>query len=252
MVHPSIHRPRRRVVIVAAGLATIVCSLPAEGATPRRLTAPGIEASREKEKAENEPIPVHIAGIRMVGPEQALLLLADEKELRAVPIAVGRDQGIAIYLGKEKTPTPRPMTHDLMVKILKTLKVKVERVTITELRESTYYAEIRLRSGRKKHSVDSRPSDAIALAVRIDVPIFASPDLLRSLDEEEEPSLLAEEGRALGLSVQPLETTWRNISAPPESRASWWRVSCRTAPQDRRGCAGGTFSGRSTAAPRAT
>ena len=58
-----------------------------------------------------EPVPVHIAGIRMVAPEQVLLFLADEKEERAVPMAVGRDQGIAIYLGKERAQTPRPMTQ---------------------------------------------------------------------------------------------------------------------------------------------
>jgi bifunctional DNase/RNase len=163
-------------------------------------------AADEGPESDGEPILVHLAGIRMVGPEQALLILADEAERRAVPIAVGRDQGLAIYLGQEKTPTPRPMTHDLIVQILNTLGVDVEKVIITALRENTYYAEIALKDGRKSHRIDARPSDAIALAVRLEVSIFASPELLSTLDEEEPPALTAEDGRKLGLSVQELES----------------------------------------------
>ena len=124
------------------------------------------------------PVQVHVAGIQPVGPDQVLLFLADEKEEKAVPIAVGRDQGLAIFLGRERAQTPRPMTHDLIVEILKDLDAKVERVTITELKEDTYYSEIALRSGKTLHAIDARPSDAIALAVRLDTPIFAAPGLL--------------------------------------------------------------------------
>ncbi len=155
--------------------------------------------------AENEPILVHLAGIRMVAPEQALLVLADEEERRAVPIAVGRDQGLAIYLGQEKTSTPRPMTHDLMVQILDALDVEVENVIITDLREGTYYAEIALKDGRRRHRIDARPSDAIALAVRLEVPILASPDLLTNIDGNGPPGDVAEGGRRFGLTVQVLD-----------------------------------------------
>src|SRR5258708_11640699 len=74
-------------------------------------------------------VPIHVAGIRMVGPDQVLLFLADEKEERAMPMAVGRDQGMAIYLGKEHAAIPRPLTHDLLVQILKALGAVVEKVT---------------------------------------------------------------------------------------------------------------------------
>jgi hypothetical protein len=141
----------------------------------------------------------------MVAPEQALLVLADEEGRRAVPIAVGRDQGLAIYLGQKKTPTPRPMTHDLMVQILDTLGVDIEKVIITDLREGTYFAEIALRDGRKRHRIDARPSDAIALAVRLDVPILASPDLLTAIDGDGSPGDLVEGGRRFGLTVQELD-----------------------------------------------
>ncbi len=151
-----------------------------------------------------EPVPVHIAGIRMVAPEQVLLFLADEKEERAVPMAVGRDQGIAIYLGKERAQTPRPMTHDLLVLILRTLGVVVDKVTITELKDDTYYAEIAMRSGKTVHRIDARPSDAIALAVRLDAPMFAAPALLRSMSGPSWTEVATHPDRRLGLSVQEL------------------------------------------------
>ena len=180
------------------GILVALCFSLAAEAAPRRIRAPGKDI-------DDVLVPVHILGLRMVGPEQAVLLLADEDERRAVPIAIGRDQGIAIYLGKEKTSTPRPMTHDLMVRMISALKADIEQVIITELKESTYYAEIVMRSGRKTLRIDARPSDAIALAVRVDAPIAAAAWLLTALEEEDQPSTIARDGRALGLSVQALE-----------------------------------------------
>ncbi|MFQ5878277.1 MAG: bifunctional nuclease domain-containing protein [Acidobacteriota bacterium] len=169
------------------------------------LGAPGV-AALGAEQGDSEAVVVHIAGLRAIGPEQVLLLLADEAEERAVPIAVGRDQGIAIYLGREGTKTPRPMTHDLMVRILEALGARVERVTVTALRSDTYYAELSIRIGRKRHAIDARPSDAVALAVRLDAPIFVAADLLRPLDAtEEQPELFTRTDRRLGLSVQRLD-----------------------------------------------
>src|SRR3989449_1577730 len=133
------------------------------------------------------PVPVHISGIQMIGPEQVLLLLADEQEEKMVPISVGRDQGIAIYLGKMKTDTPRPMTHDLLANILTLLGAVIQKITVTELKNDVYFAEISLRSGGKIHPVDARPSDAIALAVRTGAPIFAAPALLKPLDSTGKP-----------------------------------------------------------------
>ena len=156
--------------------------------------------------APGKTVAVHIAGIRAIAPEQVLLLLADESETRAVPIAVGRDQGIAIYLGKERTRTPRPMTHDLMGQILRTLGASVERVTVTELKNDTYYATLSIRLGRKEYGIDARPSDAVALAVRLDAPIFASEDLLRSMREPGlSPEQITSTDGRLGLSVQYLD-----------------------------------------------
>lgn len=180
------------------GILLALCFSLAAEAAPRRIRAPGKDV-------DEALVPVHILGLRMAGPEQAVLLLADEDERRAVPIAIGRDQGIAIYLGKERASTPRPMTHDLMVRMLSALKADIEQVIITELKESTYYAEIVIRSGRKTLRIDARPSDAIALAVRVDAPIAAAAWLLTALEEEDAPSMIARDGRSLGLSVQALE-----------------------------------------------
>jgi len=200
----AIEQPARRSALVLAAalvvLAGAIVSTAAQEGYSVTITADG------QAESGDEPVLVHLAGVRMVGPEQALLVLADADEQRAVPIAVGKDQGLAIYLGQEKTPTPRPMTHDLMVQILNTLEVDVEKVIITDLREGTYFAEIAIKNGRKEHRIDARPSDAIALAVRLDVPILASADLLTTIGEDGAPSDTVENGRRFGISVQELST----------------------------------------------
>jgi len=148
---------------------------------------------------------VHIAGIRPTGPDQVLLLLADEGEQRAVPIAVGRDQGLAIYLGKMKAETARPLTHDLLASILGVVGAVIERVTVTDLKDDVYYAEIALRAGGKLHSIDARPSDAIALAVRLDAPIYSVPSLLKPIGAPESPESTLHADARLGLTVQELD-----------------------------------------------
>ncbi len=153
----------------------------------------------------SKTVAVHIAGLRMIGPEQALLLLADDSEERGVPIAVGRDQGVAIFLGKEGVKTPRPMTHDLIAKILETLEIDVTRVTVTALKDDTYFAEIELKLNGDEHVIDARPSDAIALAVRLEVPITVAPDLLRPIGASGSPADdLATLDDRLGMGVQAL------------------------------------------------
>ena len=173
-----------------------------------RVLAALLLAAMPRAAAAAPPSPhvaVHIAGIEVVGPDQVMLLLADEKEERALPIAIGRDQGLAIYLGKEKTETPRPMTHDLLASLLKTLGAVVEKITVTALRQDTYFAEISVRASGRTHLVDARPSDAIALAVRLDAPMFSATDLLRPLGSFGRPPATAAADRRMGLSVQELD-----------------------------------------------
>jgi uncharacterized protein len=194
--------PRILLVLLLASLIQLGPPLRA-GATE----SPASESPIDQEAAATGAVvPVHVAGIRMVGPDQVLLFLADEKEERAMPMAVGRDQGVAIYLGKEHASTPRPLTHDLLVRILKALGAVVEKVTVTGLKQDTYFAEITLRSGQQVHRIDARPSDAIALALRLDAPAFAAAALLRPVPSAAGPSGIRTTGdHRLGFSVQQLE-----------------------------------------------
>jgi hypothetical protein len=101
-----------------------------------------------------------------------IIILRDEEDKRSLPIWVGIFEANAIALELEKIATPRPMTHDLIKNVLESLDAQVTRVVVTDLRENTFYAALHLKLGNAEHTVDSRPSDAIALALRVAAPIF--------------------------------------------------------------------------------
>ncbi len=129
---------------------------------------------------QEQNVLMKIAGIRgNRASGQVIVILKEEEGLRILPIVVGDDQALAIHLGYEGLPAPRPLTHDLMAQILKAVETQVEKIVITDLREGTYYAEVVLQHSQKKHKVDARPSDAIALALRVDAPIYCSAQLLQ-------------------------------------------------------------------------
>ena len=115
-----------------------------------------------------------------VSNKQPIVLLKTEEGNRYLPIWIGHPEAAAILMKLQNAELPRPMTHDLLMSILGHLEAKLERVLVTELRDNTFYAIINLETGAGKMDVDSRPSDAIALAVRADAPIFASIELLDS------------------------------------------------------------------------
>jgi uncharacterized protein len=95
-----------------------------------------------------------------------------------LPIWVGIFEANAIALELEKTATPRPMTHDLLRDVARGLNAKVDRVVVSEMRQDTFYAVIWMDQGGEQVTVDARPSDAIALALRSDCPIFVTRDVL--------------------------------------------------------------------------
>jgi len=107
-----------------------------------------------------------------------LLLQETEGEGRTLPIFIGTPEATAIAYALQGVAMPRPMTHDLMKDLLASLEVDVERVVITELRASTYYAELHLRWGSRRVVVSSRPSDAVAVAVRTESPLYVSDELM--------------------------------------------------------------------------
>ena len=108
-----------------------------------------------------------------------IVILKDSGDT-VLPIWVGVYEANAIALEIEKVSTPRPMTHDLIKNVLAGLDAQVHKVVVTELKEDTFYAVIWMESEGRIISVDSRPSDALALALRVDCPIFVEDEVLKT------------------------------------------------------------------------
>jgi bifunctional DNase/RNase len=113
----------------------------------------------------------------MVG-KQPIVLLKTAEGNKFLPIWIGHPEAAAILMKLQGASTPRPMTHDLVTEMLGQLEAKVVRIAVTELRENTFYAVVTLAVDGAEIEVDSRPSDAIALAVRADAPIFAAESVI--------------------------------------------------------------------------
>ena len=107
-----------------------------------------------------------------------VLILADAQDKRSFPIWVGLAEANAIALELEKIPHERPMTHDLMKNILEALKARVLKIVVNDLRDNTFFAVIHLQLGSAEITVDSRPSDAIALALRVSAPIYVEEEVV--------------------------------------------------------------------------
>jgi uncharacterized protein len=124
-------------------------------------------------------IEVSLVGVRVELPSnQPIVLLKETDGDRYLPIWIGAVEATAIAFALQGIETPRPMTHDLMRDILQESHITVERILISELVEQTFFAVIRMTNNGKVTEVSSRPSDAIALAVRISAPIFAAEEVL--------------------------------------------------------------------------
>ena len=124
-------------------------------------------------------IEMNIKGL-MVDPvtNMPIVILKDKDGDRVLPIWVGIFEANAIALQIENVATPRPMTHDLLCDMLGELDVTCKQVSVTELREHTFFASITLQANGRELEIDSRPSDALALAVRSGAPIFAAEDVI--------------------------------------------------------------------------
>ena len=138
-------------------------------------------------------IELNLVGVRVELPSnQPIVLLKEREGERYLPIWIGAMEATAIAFALQGIQTQRPMTHDLLKNVLEEIQVQVERIVITELREGTFYAVIVMSRNGTKYEVSSRPSDAIALAVRVNVPIFAQEEVLTEAsivirdDEEQE------------------------------------------------------------------
>jgi uncharacterized protein len=109
-----------------------------------------------------------------------IVLLKDPQSEALLPIWVGIYEAQAIALEVEKAQTPRPLTHDLLKNLVHGLNAQVQRVVVTELKDDTFYAVIWMEQNGEVVAMDSRPSDALALAMRADCPIFVDEDVLRA------------------------------------------------------------------------
>lgn len=137
-------------------------------------------------------VEMQILGVRRQVPlDQVVVLLLDAESARVLPIVVGLTEGQAIAAGQAGVVAPRPMTHDLLVSVLRATGATLDRVEIVALVDGVFHAALVLDDGRR---VDSRASDAIAVAVRVACPVLCEPDVLaesglevqESTDEEEE------------------------------------------------------------------
>jgi bifunctional DNase/RNase len=106
--------------------------------------------------------------------KQPIVLLKTAEGNKFLPIWIGHPEAAAILMKLQSQAPPRPMTHDLMSELLEQLEAQIVRITVTELRENTFYAQITVQQDGREIEIDSRPSDAIALAIRADAPIFAA------------------------------------------------------------------------------
>jgi len=135
-------------------------------------------------------IEMELLGVQVELPSNSPLLLLREADGqgRVLPVVIDTPEAHAIHRGMEGIRLARPLTHDLLVSMLEELQANIVGVVVTELRERTFFAEIELQIGGETRTVSARPSDAIAIAVRTNTPIFASEEVLAEagqiIDEE--------------------------------------------------------------------
>ncbi len=133
---------------------------------------------------------VELTSVRVALPTNTpVVLLRELNGRRTLPIYIGTVEATAIAYALQGIETPRPMTHDLIVRIIESMDAVIDRIEITELRGDTFFASLELISNGKRIQVSARPSDALAVAVRVQVPIFADDALIESegvvLEEDE-------------------------------------------------------------------
>lgn len=143
-----------------------------------------------------------------------IVVLKDVQGNTILPIWVGVYEANAIALEIEKVQTPRPMTHDLLRNVLHGLDVRVDKIVVNDLKEDTFYALIWVERGGEMMTIDSRPSDALALALRVDCPIFVDEQVLKN---SKVTSALAE--RATGEQMR----TWLE-GLPDEDMGSRYKM----------------------------
>ncbi|MGI9642440.1 MAG: bifunctional nuclease family protein [Acidimicrobiia bacterium] len=127
----------------------------------------------------SDRVPLDFIGIRVELPTNTpILLLKERSGDRYLPIWINTPEATSIALAHDGYSPQRPMTHDLLTSVIEELGATVEEIVITELRGGTFFADLVLKVGEDTHTISSRPSDAVSVAVRVDAPLFAVGDVL--------------------------------------------------------------------------
>ena len=166
-------------------------------------------------------IEMSVAGIALDAATRApIVLLRDTTDRRALPIWISQEQARAIMLALEQQAPPRPLTHDLLVNMLQAWDMKLERIIIHALQDSTFFAILKVRYGEVVKDIDARPSDAIALALRLSAPIWVMEEVVadasipvnHEADEQEREAF-----REFLASLNPSDFTQNQERSKPES-----------------------------------
>jgi uncharacterized protein len=124
-------------------------------------------------------IEMKVAGIALdAANRNPIVLLRDADERRALPIYISQDQAKSILGAMENYRPPRPLTHDLIVNLLEAWEMELDRIIIHALQDNTFYAVLKVRQGETIKEIDARPSDAIAIALRLDSPIWVMEEVV--------------------------------------------------------------------------
>ena len=118
--------------------------------------------------------------------DQQIIILKERAGSRQFPIVIGINEASAIERRVMERPTPRPLTHDLLANVIRDLNGELEKIVIHDLRDHTFFAKLVIRQAGQLHEVDSRPSDAIALGVASDTPIYVEESVLRQVGDTSE------------------------------------------------------------------
>jgi bifunctional DNase/RNase len=134
-------------------------------------------------------IRMELVGVRVEIPANTPMVLLREQQgrQRLVPIYIGNPEATSIHYALEGVVPPRPLTHDLFIQTLEVLGARLEKVVVTEMREHTYFAELHIETSDGTKVLSSRPSDAIALAVRCEAPLYAADALVDEVGQEPPP-----------------------------------------------------------------
>jgi bifunctional DNase/RNase len=142
--------------------------------------------------------------------KQPIVLLKTADGNKFLPIWIGHAEAAAILMKLQSQAPPRPMTHDLLSDMLEQLEAQILRITVTELRENTFYAQLTIQLDGSEVEIDSRPSDAIALAVRADAPIFVADEVIDESAIEFEGEEISDE--ALEKEVTKFRSFLENVT----------------------------------------